>query len=204
MAAVHCKLKISKLVNFALLAGLVATANTALAVNISIGIPGLSAEPKPTEFIGGIYNFALMISGVLALGAMVFGGVKYMTAAGNPSGQSEGREWIKGAVFGLLLLFGAYFILNVINPDLTKLSLPTLSAIPAPAQLQLENKSACNTCTNSQWCVKPNGSQTWACVNKNQPTNYSCDPLKIYPQNGCPADKQLCSLNIQTNQTICR
>ncbi|MBI4087659.1 MAG: hypothetical protein HY434_02405 [Candidatus Liptonbacteria bacterium] len=113
---------------------LLALTGTAQAVTISVGIPGLSAEPKPTEFIAQLYNFALMISGVLALGAMVFGGVKYMTAAGNPSGQTEGKEWIKGAIFGLLLLFGAYFILNIINPDITKLSLPALAPVSgAPA-----------------------------------------------------------------------
>ncbi|MBI4087696.1 MAG: hypothetical protein HY434_02595 [Candidatus Liptonbacteria bacterium] len=100
-------------------------------VHINIGLPGLSAAPQPNEFIAQLYNFALMISGVLALGAIIFGGVKYMTAAGNPSGQTEGKEWIQGAISGLLLLFGAYFILNIINPDLTKLSLPALSPIPA-------------------------------------------------------------------------
>lgn len=113
---------------------LLGAAYTAQAVTISVGIPGLSAEPKPTEFIAQLYNFALMISGVLALGAIVYGGVRYMTAVGNPSGQTEGREWIKGAIFGLLLLFGAYFTLNIINPDLTKLSLPTLAPVSgAPA-----------------------------------------------------------------------
>ena len=103
--------------------------NTAQAVNISVGLPGISPEAPPSDFIGAIYKFALMISGVLALGAIVYGGVKYMMAAGNPSGQSEGREWIKGAVFGLILLFGAYFMLNIINPDITKLSLPTLAPV---------------------------------------------------------------------------
>lgn len=100
-------------------------------VEIKTGLPGVTSTADPGKFIGGIYNFAFLIAGVLALGAIVYGGVKYMTSAGNPSGQSEGREWIKGAIFGLLLLFGAYFILNIINPDITKLSLPTLAPIPA-------------------------------------------------------------------------
>lgn len=108
---------------------ILAATGTAQAVTISLGIPGIKPEAPPSDFIGAIYKFALMISGVLALGAIVYGGVKYMTAAGNPSGQSEGREWIKGAIFGLILLFGAYFILNIINPDITRLSLPTLSPI---------------------------------------------------------------------------
>jgi hypothetical protein len=66
---------------------------------------------------------------VLAFGAVVYGGIKYIFAAGNPSGQSEGRDWITGAIWGLLLLAGAYLLLNVINPNLTNLSLPTLTSV---------------------------------------------------------------------------
>lgn len=98
---------------------------------IKTGLPGITATSNPADFIKSIYGFALLIGGVLALGAIVYGGIRYMTAAGNPSSQSEGKEWIKGSIFGLLLLFGAYAVLNFINPDITTLSLPTLSPIPA-------------------------------------------------------------------------
>lgn len=72
------------------------------------------------------YQYALGVGGILAFGVVVYGGVRYMISAGNPSGQSDAKEWIKAALMGLLLLAGAYFILNVINPKLTNLTLPTL------------------------------------------------------------------------------
>ena len=105
---------------------------------ISPAIPGMApvaASTPPGAFVRGFYQFALMIGGVLAFGAIVYGGVLYAASVGNPSKQSEGKEWIKSALLGLLLLAGAYLILYTINPNLVNLSLPTLQTvnIAAPA-----------------------------------------------------------------------
>ena len=100
---------------------------------ISPAIPGMTtaatSSTPPGVFVGGFYNFALMIGGVLAFGAIVYGGILYAASAGNPSKQSEGKELVKGALFGLLLLAGAYLILYTVNPNLVNLALPTLSAV---------------------------------------------------------------------------
>jgi hypothetical protein len=106
-------------------------------VTISMSIPGgTNAYPSstgPGGFIANFYQFALMIGGVLAFGIVVYGGVKYMASAGNPSGQSDAKEWIEAALLGLLLLVGAYFVLNVVNPQITNLNLPTLTQVNIPA-----------------------------------------------------------------------
>ncbi len=102
------------------------------AVDISPAIPGMgtiTSSTPPGAYVSGFYNFALMIGGVLAFGAIVYGGILYATSAGNSSRQSEGRAWITSALLGLLLLAGAYLILYTINPNLVNLSLPTLQAI---------------------------------------------------------------------------
>jgi hypothetical protein len=99
-------------------------------VTIHTNIPGVPANTSNAcATVFGFYNFALMIGGILAFGAIVYGGVKYTFAAGNPGGQSEGKDWIKSAILGLLLLVGAYTILNVINPDIVTCKLPTLGTI---------------------------------------------------------------------------
>lgn len=103
----------------------------ALAVTIDTDIPGVSGAKDPGAIVGGFYTFALMIGGVLAFGAIVYGGVKYVFAAGNPGQQNEGKEWVKGALLGLILLVGAYVLLKTINPNLVGLKLPTLTNIPA-------------------------------------------------------------------------
>ena len=107
----------------------------ARAVTISMSLPGTTpnSTSSPGAYIANFYQFALMIGGLLAFGVIVYGGVRYMASAGNPSGQSDAKEWIEGALLGLLLLVGAYFILDVINPQLLNLSLPTLQPVSAPA-----------------------------------------------------------------------
>jgi hypothetical protein len=104
---------------------------TAYAATISMSIPGNTpnSTSTPGAYIANFYQFALMIAGVLAFGVIVYGGIRYMTSGGNPSGQSDAKEWIEAALLGLLLLAGAYFILNVINPQLLNLTLPTLTAV---------------------------------------------------------------------------
>jgi hypothetical protein len=106
-----------------------ASATTQISLNIPGGPNAYPTSTGPGGFVANFYQFALMIGGVLALGIIVYGGVRYMASAGNPSGQSDAKEWIEAALLGLLLLVGAYFILNVINPQLLNLKLPTLTSV---------------------------------------------------------------------------
>jgi len=101
----------------------------ATAITVNPNIPGLTnvSTAGPAGWIKSIYGFALIFSGILAFGAIVYGGVKYAISAGNASKQAEGRAWIWSALIGLLLLAGAYIILQTVNPDLVKLQNPTIT-----------------------------------------------------------------------------
>ena len=104
------------------------------AVTISATIPGSydtsnPATTSPGAFVADFYQYALVIGGILAFGVIVYGGIRYMTSAGNPSGQGDAKEWIQAAIMGILLLAGAYFILKVINPNLVNLTLPDLTSV---------------------------------------------------------------------------
>jgi hypothetical protein len=107
----------------------------AKAVTISMTVPGSvpNSTSTPGAYVANFYQFALRIGGILAFGVIVYGGVRYMVSSGNPSGQSDAKEWIEAALLGLLLLAGAYFILDVINPQLINLSLPTITSISQTA-----------------------------------------------------------------------
>ena len=153
--------------------------SVAHAIPISMSLPGTStnASTTPGVFIANFYQFALMIGGILAFGIVVYGGVKYMASAGNPSGQSDAKEWIEAALLGLLLLVGAYFILNVVNPQLTNLGLPTLTPVKIQATASNANQlwsptnppvntsqSDCsNYCYLPNTCVQDTSAQTWSC-----------------------------------------
>lgn len=69
------------------------------------------------EYLVGLYNYGLTIGAVIAVVMMMWGGFKWMTGD-----QSGGKDKIKNASVGLVILFGAYVILSVVNPTLTQLS----------------------------------------------------------------------------------
>ncbi len=75
-------------------------------------------------YIQQVYNFAVGISGILAVGLIAVGGIMYAISGGRPDRQNEGKEMIIGALWGLVLLFGSYFILKTINPQIVALNTP--------------------------------------------------------------------------------
>ena len=162
----------------------IATPFIAFAITIDTSVPGSNTSADPTQKIGAIianfYQFALLIGGILALGAIVWGGVKYTWAQGNPSAQSEGKEWIKAAIYGLMLLAGAYIILNTINPNLLNLNLPKVQQVSVP-----DNASQSSTCTpacGSSSTCQLIGTQ-YTCVSL---TSLNCNGICGKPDPSCP------------------
>lgn len=72
------------------------------------------------EYASAIYQYALSIVGILATVVLVWAGVVWLTAAGNAEKIKIAKEYIAGALIGLVLTFGSYLILYTLNPDLVK------------------------------------------------------------------------------------
>ncbi|GEM_PF-6833535 len=85
------------------------------AQNQPVGIIDLSVLGKG---VNDIYNKSLGIGGLLALAIIVYGGLLHILSGANIVQRKEAQEWIKAAIYGLILLALAYFILNNINPCL--------------------------------------------------------------------------------------
>ena len=66
------------------------------------------------------------------------GGITWLTSAGDSGKIGAAKKMISGSLFGTFLLVGAYFFLNTINPDLTKL--------PALEMASIENINADKSC----------------------------------------------------------
>lgn len=105
---------------------------------IDISIPCISCKnasgDNPVGLIADFYELALALSGVLALGMIIYAGILRVTSANSPSKVSESNDIIFNALLGIVLLFGAYILLNTINPELTKLEIPQLSKIEIKEQ----------------------------------------------------------------------
>lgn len=87
------------------------------------------ATPGIGEYISGFYVYALGVVGVVALAAIIYWGIVYTLSAGLVSKKEDAKDGITQAVYGLLLLLGAYLILYTINPALVTLREPSVEKL---------------------------------------------------------------------------
>jgi len=84
-------------------------------------VPGIETPDEETrlpEYIKYIFNFSVIIVGILAFAVMVYGGIFYLISAGDPTKISDAKSRIFGGIVGLVLLLMTYLILTTINPEL--------------------------------------------------------------------------------------
>lgn len=80
----------------------------------------------PANWVNYIFLFGLGIVGLAVIGSLVWAGLEWMTAGGNPGKIESARDRIKGAILGLIVLMGSYILLRTINPQLVSLKNPSI------------------------------------------------------------------------------
>jgi len=103
-------------------------------------LPGISQEGQPVTLSAALFNnlvfLIIGIAVVLAVLMIVIGGIQYMGSDAFTK-KEDARNKITMALFGLLIAFGAWLLLNTINPDLVSFrALQPLKGsikVPAPA-----------------------------------------------------------------------
>ncbi len=129
-----------------------------------IGLPGFEnkvvMEKNDTSYIAkmvqAFYNYGLSIGGILAAIVLMAGGVIWLTSAGSSDKVSQAKDLIMGSITGLILLFGAWIMLNTINPDLLNFKIQTINNIEKILQgcCQYTDKAEM---TNSKKCEEGGG-----------------------------------------------
>jgi len=66
------------------------------------------------EIIGSVINLVFVVAVVFALFYLVYGGFRWMISTGDKGKVTEAREHIIAAIIGLVIIFLAYFIINII------------------------------------------------------------------------------------------
>lgn len=152
-------------------------------------------------YLPGLFNFSIGLAAAMAFVVITIGGVTYMTSDAI-SGKSQGREWVTNALWGLLLVIGAYVILNTINPKILTFNLeiprpeiaaPTLTAgAPAllPGQIAEHNATKIRLLNagvqinnNGNYCLE---GQTTGCTNLNGlPDNAVIDLINLKKACNC-------------------
>lgn len=101
------------------------------APDIKVSVPGMDPLqniqceegtcniPWLGQYIAGLQNYAIGIVGIIAVIALMIGGIVWLTAGGNNQRISEAKKIIGGSMVGIVLVLSAYSILYLINPRLT-------------------------------------------------------------------------------------
>ncbi len=112
-------------------------------------IPGLPSGVPITlnQYLVGLYNFLLSIVGIIAVGMMILGGVRYITAAGSESAIGDAKATINGALYGLVFALLAWVFVYTINPDVLYIKQPGLTKQTYLSCAKLFTPSTC-TCNN--------------------------------------------------------
>lgn len=89
-----------------------------------------SEESDFIPYLIAAYTTILVIATVLAVLVMVVGAIQYIMTETIP-GKFQGKSMMISALFGLIIVFGGWLILNTINPNLTVFNL-NLETIRTP------------------------------------------------------------------------
>jgi uncharacterized membrane protein YgcG len=101
------------------------------------------------DFIPGgvkdLFNFGLGLGAILSLGTIIYAGILYTTAGDNESKQKDAKEWIWSAVKGLGLIAFGWILLNIINPNITKIKEIEVEKLEEISNPNIQTKAVDNT-----------------------------------------------------------
>ncbi len=72
-------------------------------------------------YIDYVFKFSIALAAFLAVVMIIFGGFQYMTSE-VPGIKSDGKDKIKNAIFGLIMILASYLILQTIDPRLVEVT----------------------------------------------------------------------------------
>lgn len=81
--------------------------------------------PDISENINNFYKWSLGIGAIAAIIMVIVGAINITVSGGSSDRLNEGKDRITSAIWGLVILFGAFLILNTVNPQITDLTPPS-------------------------------------------------------------------------------
>ncbi len=95
------------------------------------------------QYIKAVYLYLLGIAGLIAVIMLIHAGFEWMASGGNTHAVESAKKRILNVSIGLVILFGSYTVLNLINPDLVKfksLQVEILKGVPIDFDEALEHR----------------------------------------------------------------
>lgn len=81
------------------------------------------------NYIRAMFVYFVWVVGIVATTMVVYGGIKWVGAAGNPGQIKDARDIIDSAVIGVIIALTSIVLLNIINPKLTSLNITGLNPV---------------------------------------------------------------------------
>lgn len=85
---------------------------------LSITTPAFAASADVTKiqtFIQSVIQVLVTVSGLLAAGFFVWGGLGYITSSGNPESLDRSKKTIYYSAIGLAVVLGAFVLSNIVS-----------------------------------------------------------------------------------------
>ncbi len=129
-------------------------------LEVDLPIAGVPTTVTLPQYLNYIYYIGLGAVGIAALGMLVYGGFLYMLSD-TVTSKEKARDYITGALSGLVLGLAAFLILNTINPALLQNRPPGLPEIPPtppptppPACTPVDCPASCQGECDDEWWVQ--------------------------------------------------
>ncbi len=85
------------------------------------GLEQLYSTTNLSDFLNGLFKFAITIGAIFAVLRIAYAGYLYMGQSDMWSSKGKAKEILSDVTLGLLLLLSIYLILNQINPQILQL-----------------------------------------------------------------------------------
>ena len=67
------------------------------------------------KLVGNVVQLLLFVAGVLAIIYLIYSGILYITAAGNPDAAKKGQQGVLNAAIGIVIIVLAFFIARAVS-----------------------------------------------------------------------------------------
>lgn len=67
------------------------------------------------DIISWLLPYVFVLAGLFLLGFLIFGGVGLMLSAGNPEGVKSAQGKVTSAIFGFIIIFCAYWLIQILE-----------------------------------------------------------------------------------------
>jgi lysophospholipase L1-like esterase len=119
-------------------------------ITLGVNIGGVQEVAGLPEYINTAYRYLVSVILVIAIIMVVYGGFLYLTGAAGVGSIQRGKQIIKDALIGMVIVLAAYSILQTINPNTTQFKLnPTkIECIAIPPEERDPNATEGGTIRN--------------------------------------------------------